>query len=65
MGDQLKQINELYTEEREKNEDLLKHLNNTTEKSEGKPVRTSSARPKSASKYGRKTDSSNVSSQEI
>lgn len=65
MGDQLKQINDLYTEEREKNEDLLKHLNNTTEKSENKPARTSSARPKSASKYGRKTDSSNVSSQEI
>ena len=56
------QIEELYHEEREKNEDLLKHLNQSHDPEQ---KRTQSARPKSASKYGRKTDSQNVSHHEL
>jgi hypothetical protein len=56
------QIEELYHEEREKNEDLIKHLNQSHDPEQ---KRTQSARPKSASKYGRKTDSQNVSHHDL
>ena len=58
------QLKELYTDEREKNEDLIKHLNNSRDS--GQPQnRKPSARPKSASKYGRNSDSPNMSSQDV
>ena len=48
-----KNLEDLYSEERDKNEDLIKHLNLSSEVEPAQPVRKQSARPKSASKYGR------------
>ena len=54
-----KKFEELYSEEREKNLALRKHLEDLNH-DEKKPIpRNQSARPKSASKYGRKNDSNN------
>lgn len=55
-----KKFEELYSEEREKNLALRKHLDEIS-KEEKKPIpRNQSARPRSASKYGRKNDSHNA-----
>ena len=65
VANQHEQLRELYSDEREKNEDLLKHLNNSKEPAASSNQRKTSARPKSASKYGRQTESGNISSQEL
>jgi hypothetical protein len=52
-----KKFEELYSEEREKNLALRKHLDGLTHDDKKQIPRNQSARPRSASKYGRKNDS--------
>ena len=59
-----KKFEELYSEEREKNLALRKHLDQLAKDDKKQIPRNQSARPKSASKYGRKNDTGNNSKQE-
>jgi hypothetical protein len=55
-----KKFEELYSEEREKNLALRSHLDELTKDEKANIPRNQSARPRSASKYGRKSDSNNA-----
>jgi hypothetical protein len=55
-----RKFEELYSEEREKNLALRKYLDQIDRDEKKKIPRNQSARPKSASKYGRKNDSDNA-----
>ena len=59
-----KKFEELYGEEREKNLALRDHLEEITKEDKSHIPRNQSARPRSASKYGRKNDSNNVTGNE-
>ena len=59
-----KKFEELYSEEREKNLALRDHLEKIKKEDKSHVPRNQSARPRSASKYGRKNDSNNVTGNE-